>query len=56
MKYFAVSVYCIYVQLVFDRNGFDGLSSVLGEKVNGVVRVTKLGPTIQRTFEYFSEQ
>ena len=56
MKYFAVSVYCIYVQLAFDRNGFDGLSLVLGEKVNGVVRVTKHGPTIQRIFENFSEQ
>ena len=50
MKYFVVSLYCIYVQLAFDRNGFDGLSLVLGEKVNGVVRVTKHGPTIQRIF------
>ena len=44
------------LKLAFDRNGFDGLSSVLGEKVNGVVRVTKHGPTIQRIFEHFSEQ
>ena len=56
MKYFAVSVYCIYVQLAFDRNGLDGLSSVLGEKMNGVVRVTKHDPTLQRIFEHFSEQ
>ena len=55
MKYF-VSVYCIYIQLAFDRNDFDGLSSVLGEKVHGVVGVTKHGPTIERIFEHFSEQ
>ena len=45
-----------HLKLAFDRNGFDGLSSVLGEKVNGVVTVTKHGPTIQRIFEHFSKQ
>ena len=45
-----------HLKFAFDRNGFDGLSSVLGEKVNRVVRVTKHGPTIQRIVEHFSEQ
>ena len=45
-----------HLKLAFDRNGFDWLSSVLGKKVNGVVRVTKHGPTIQGIFEHFSEQ
>ena len=44
-----------HLKLAFDRNGFDGLSLVLGEKANGVVRVTKHGPTIQRIFEHFSK-
>ena len=45
-----------HLKLAFDRNCFDGLSSVLGEKVNGVVTVTKYDPTIQRIFEHSSKQ
>ena len=51
-----VGLHYRHLKLAFDRNGFDGLSSVLGEKVNRVVRVTKHGPTIQRICEHFSEQ
>ena len=45
-----------YLKLAFDIKGFDGLSSVLEEKINGVVAVTKYGPTIQSIFEHFSKQ
>ena len=44
-----------HLRMAFDRNGYDGLLSVLGEKVNGVVRVTKQGRIIQKIFEHFSQ-
>ena len=43
-----------HLKIAYDRNGFDGLVSVLSEKVNGVVRVTKSVQVIQRIFDYFS--
>ena len=43
-----------YLKLAYERNGFDGLSSVLGEMVSGVVCVTKHGPVIQRIVDHFS--
>ena len=42
-----------HVKMAFDRNGYDGLLSVLGEKTNGVVQVTKQGRIIQKFFEHF---
>ena len=44
-----------HLKLAYERNGFDGLSSVLGEMVNGVVCVTKHGPVIQRIVDHFSK-
>ena len=44
-----------HLRMAFDRNGYDGLLSVLGEKVNGVVQVTKQGRIIQKFFEHFSQ-
>ena len=44
-----------HLKTAFGRNGFDGLASVLGETVNGAVRVTKQGKIIQHIFEYFSQ-
>ena len=35
-----------HLRMAFDRNGYDGLLSVLGEKVNGAVQVTKQGRII----------
>ena len=43
------------LKTAFERNGFDGLASVLDETVNGAVRVTKQGKIIQNIFEYFSQ-
>ena len=43
-----------HVKLAFDRNNYDGLLSVLGEKANGVVQVTKQGRINQKIFEHFS--
>ena len=45
-----------HLKLAHDRNGLDGISALLSEKVNGVVRVTKHPPVIQRIFEYFTQQ
>ena len=45
-----------HLKLAFDRNGMDGLSAVLSEKVNGKVRVTKHPPIIQRIFEHFTTE
>ena len=45
-----------HLKLAHDRNGLDGISALLSEKVNGVVRVTKHPPVIQRLFEYFTQQ
>ena len=45
-----------YLKRAFERNGFGGLAAVLGEKLNGVVRVTKHGKTIQKIYEHFSLQ
>ena len=45
----------IISNLAYDRNGIDGLSAVLSEKVNGVVRVTKHPPVIQRIYQHFSQ-
>ena len=36
---------------VVERNGYGGLCAVLGEKVNGVVCVTKHEPTVHKIFE-----
>ena len=44
-----------HLRMAFDRNGYDGLLSILGEKVNGVVQVTKQGRIIQKIFEHFSQ-
>ena len=44
-----------HLKTAFERNGFDGLASVLGESVDGTVRVTKQGKIIQNIFEYFSQ-
>ena len=44
-----------HLKLACERNGYDGLSVILGEKINGVVQVTKHGPVIQRIFEHFSK-
>ena len=41
--------------MAFERSGFDGLAAVLGEKVNGVARVTKHGKIIQKFFEHFTQ-
>ena len=45
-----------HLERAFERNGFDGLAAVLGDKVNGVLRVTKHGKTIQKIYEHFSLQ
>ena len=45
-----------HLKLACDRNGFDGLVSILSEKVNGVTRVTKSPCVIQQIFDYFSEK
>ena len=45
-----------HLKLAHDRNGLDGLSAVLSEKVNGVVQVTKHPPVIQQIFQYFTQQ
>ena len=42
-----------HVKMALDRNGYDGLLSVLGERANGVVQVTKQGRIIQKFFEHF---
>ena len=42
-----------HLKAAVERNGYDGLCAVLGEKVNGVVHLTKHGPTVHRIFEYF---
>ena len=44
-----------HLKTEFERNRFDGLASVLGESVDGTVRVTKQGKIIQNIFEYFSQ-
>ena len=44
-----------HLKMAFDRNGYDGLAAVLGEKVNGVVRVTKQGKIIQKISDHFSQ-
>ena len=44
-----------HLKLAYNRNGMDGLSALLSEKVNGVVRVTKHPPVIQRIFQHFSQ-
>ena len=49
-------VYYGHLKKAFERNGFDGLVAVLGEKVNGVERVTKHGKIIEKIYEYFSLQ
>ena len=45
-----------HLKRAFERSGFDGLAAILGEKVNGVVRVTKHGKIIQKICEHFSLQ
>ena len=42
-----------HMKTAFERNGFDGLTSVLGETVNGAVRVTKQGKIIQNILSTF---
>ena len=44
-----------HLKSAYDRNGCDGLSEILGAKVNSTVCVTKHGPVIQKIFEYFSQ-
>ena len=44
-----------HLKLAFERKGFDGLYSILSEKVNGVPRVTKHVPVIQRMCDYFAQ-
>ena len=44
-----------HLKAAFDGNGFDALSAVLGEKVDGIVHLTKHGPTVQKIFNYFSK-
>ena len=43
-----------HLKLAFERKGFDGIYSILSEKINGVPRVTKHVPVIQRIFDFFS--
>ena len=45
-----------HLKLAFDRNGMDGLTAVLSEKVNGVVQVTKHPPVIQLIFKHFASE
>ena len=44
-----------HLKLAFEQKGFDGLYSILSEKVNGVPRVTKHVPVIQRMCDYFAQ-
>lgn len=44
-----------HLKMTCERSGFDGLAAVLGEKVNGVVRVTKQGKLIQKICDHFSQ-
>ena len=42
------------VKMAFGRIGYEGLLSVLGEKANSVVQVTKQERIIQEIFQHFS--
>ena len=44
-----------HLKSAVERNGYDGLCSVHGEKVNEVVHVTKHEPTVHKKFEYFTK-
>ena len=44
-----------HLKITFERSGFDGLAAVLGEKVNGIARVTKQGKIIQMIYEHFPQ-
>ena len=39
-----------HLKSAYERNGYDGLSAILGEKVNRTVHVTKHSPVIQKIF------
>ena len=44
-----------HLKVAFERNGFDGLMGVLGEKVEGTVWVTKQSKIVQKIFDHFSQ-
>ena len=44
-----------HLKAAVERNCYVCLCAVLGEKVNGVVHVTKHGPTAHKIFEYFTK-
>ena len=44
-----------HLKSTYERNGYEGFSAILGEKVNRNVCVTKHGPVIQKIFEYISQ-
>ena len=44
-----------HLKVAFERNGFDGLMGVLGEKVEGTVQVTKQSKIVQKIFDHFSQ-
>ena len=45
-----------HLQLVFERDGEFGLNSLLNEKFNGVVRVTKRKKIITSLVNYFNSK